>query len=583
MVRFYFVLFSIAMLGAVIWLANFIDIDFYWALVLAFPLIGIGLYDTFQTHNNVLRNYPLIGHIKQPLVKNRKLLQDWIFESNIEGRPFNWVERTIIYSRAENTEQTSPFGTQLNYKENGYEWILHSNHPGKEIEEDLRILVGGPDCTQPYSCSILNVGAMSYGSISDHATLALNAGAKLGNFASNTGEGGLTEYHLKYGGDLILQFGTAYFGFRDENGNFSEEEFRRQVVHPSIKMVEIKISQGAKPGYGAILPAKKVTPDIAKIRDVEPYKTVVSPPGHTAFQTPVELMYFIKKLRTLSGGKPIGYKFCLGQQHEFIAMCKAMIQTGIKPDYIAIDGGEGGTGAAHFDSINWVGIPLEDAIPFVYNTLVGFDLKKDIKIFSCGKVISSFHIVKMLSLGADAVYSARGMMFALGCVQAYQCNKDTCPTGITTMKRKLVNGLVVNDKKERVYYFHKNTITGVKEMLRAAGLQHTEELNRAFVCRRVNQQTIKTLDQIYPYLPKGCLLCEPYPANYQKLMAISAPDSFNINLWQHVEMQKEGEKEIPQPTEKQKEIEINHSPKQIPSNPKEVQPGNRPEKQSSKE
>jgi len=503
-----------------------LDADYFWWLILTLPFLGIILYDISQKKNNVLRNLPIVGHIKQLLVNNRDLFQDWVLENNRDGRPFSWIERKIVYIRANNEEQTAPFGTQYNVYAPGFEWVQHSVAPAAQIEGDLRIMVGGQDCLQPYSSSILNVSAMSYGSISKNATMALNGGAKLGNFASNTGEGGLAEYHLKYGGDLIFQLGTGYFGCRNVNGGFSDEKFTSATKNPAVKMIEIKISQGAKPGYGAILPAKKVTKEIADIREIQEGVICISPGGHSEFNTPVGLLQFVKKLRVLSGGKPIGFKLCLGKRSDFIAICKAMVKTGIKPDFITVDGKEGGTGAAHFESMNWVGMPIDDSLPFIYNALVGFDLKKDIKIFACGRVVSGFHFMKLLALGADACYSARGMMFALGCVQALQCNEDTCPTGVTTMNESLVKGLVVEDKKVRVKNFHENTIISVKDMLSAAGLTSLESINRSLIARRTDQHTVKTLNELYPYISAGCLLRNSVPEVYKLDMEKANPESF---------------------------------------------------------
>jgi len=447
-----------------------------------------------------------VGHIKTLLVNNRELIQDWIIENEQDIRPFDRIQRNIVYHRADNKQQTVAFGTRYDYYAEGYEWILHSNYPAEKIVQDLRINVGGKDCTQPYSCSILNVGGMSYGSISRNATLALNGGARLGNFASNTGEGGLTEYHLKYGGDLIFQFGTGYFGCRNDKGEFDEKKFSEKALHQQVKMIEVKISQGAKPGYGAILPGKKVTEEIARIRGIEKGVTIFSPPAHSAFHDANGLMQFIGRLRKLSGGKPVGYKFCLGNKQEVAEMCKAMVSTGISPDFITIDGGEGGTGAAHYESADKVGMPLEEALPFVSNVLTGFHLKNKIKLFASGKIINSFDIVKYISLGADAVYSARGMMFALGCVQALQCDRDTCPTGVTTMDESLMKGLVPEDKKHKVYNYHRFTIEAVKDLLSAAGWKDVTDISRKYICRRTNSGEVKTLAEIYPEVEEGSLI-----------------------------------------------------------------------------
>jgi len=533
--RPYIIVVSVLLIGLGIYLST-VDGAWAWLFLFIVPFVGLAAYDMLQKSNNIWRNYPVVGHAKSLFVENRELAQDWILENDREGRPFNWIQREIIVKRAANEPQESPFGTQFDYYKEGFEFLLHSAAPIKLDDTDLRIEVGGPDCKHPYSCSILNVSAMSFGSISKTATMALNGGAKMGNFAANTGEGGLTNYHLHYGGDIIFQFGTAYFGCRDKDGNFSENLFQSVARHPNVKMIEMKISQGAKPGYGAVLPGPKNTPEISAIRDTEPYVTIVSPAGHTTFGTPVELMQFVKKMRALADGKPIGFKMCLGKPFEFLAICKAIVKTGIMPDFITIDGGEGGTGAAPFDSINWVGMPAEDALIYAYDALVGFDLKKHIKLFVSGKVISGFQLVKYLALGADACYSARGMMFALGCVQALQCNENTCPSGVTTMNPKLYNGIVPEDKKVKVMNFHNNTILSVKEMMGAAGLKNLAAINRKNIARRITASTIKTLDEVHPYLQTGCLLTDKYPDRLKKDMEMADADNFHPNGWNFVEM-----------------------------------------------
>ena len=533
--RTYFIVISLALivLGA---LLSTLNIYWLWSFAFIVPFVLLGLYDHFQKVNNVWRNFPWIGHVKSLFVNGREMAQDWILENDREGRPFNWVQRSIIYKRADDAPQEAPFGSQFDYYKTGYEWFLHSTAPLPHDETDIRTMVGGPDCKQPYSCSVLNVSAMSYGSISWNATLALNGGAKLGNFASNTGEGGLTKYHQFYGGDLIFQFGTAYFGVRDKDGNFDPELFAAIAKTQEVKMIEMKISQGAKPGYGAVLPAPKNTPETAAIRDVIPYTKIVSPAGHTTFKTPVELLYFVKKMRDLSDGKPIGFKFCIGQPYEFLAICKAMVKTGIMPDFITIDGGEGGTGAAPFDSLNWVGMPAEEALIYASNALIGFNLKKHVKLFVSGKVVSGFQLVKYLCLGADACNSARGMMFALGCVQALQCNENTCPSGVTTMNPKLVRGVNPEDKKYKVMHFHNNTIAAAREMVGSAGLKSVSDLTRKFIAKRVSASQIKTFDELYPYPEPGCLLTDKYPEQYKKDMAMADPDNFHPVSWDFVEM-----------------------------------------------
>jgi len=513
------------LLAVTIFLSVHYSFYFLLLMLIVLPYALVGTYDCLQAKNNVNRNYPVIGHVKQFLVNNRELLQDWIFENEREIRPFDRIQREMVYHRAADQQQTIPFGTRYSYYELGYEWMLHSNHPSEHMQDDLRVLVGGKDCLQPYSSSILNVGGMSYGSISKNATMALNGGAQLGNFASNTGEGGLTDYHLHYGGDLIFQFGTGYFGCRTPDGKFDEEVFKTKARLQQVKMIEVKISQGAKPGYGAVLPGKKVTEEVARIRGIEAGKMVISPPGHDAFRTPLELMLFVKRLREASGGKPVGYKFCVGKPHEVIAMCKAMIRTGIEPDFITVDGSEGGTGAAHYESSNWVGMPGEDALPFVSNVLKGFGMNNRIRLFVSGKIISAFHVVRYLVLGADACYSARAMMFALGCVQALQCYRDTCPTGVTTMSEYLIRGLVPEEKRHSVYNYHRHTLTAVKDMLTAAGLKNRSELNRSLICRRAGQG-IRTLEEIYPGIPENSLLSKPYPEPFRAYMDMADEESF---------------------------------------------------------
>jgi glutamate synthase domain-containing protein 2 len=347
---------------------------------------------------------------------------------------------------------------------------------------------------------------MSFGSLSSAAIESLNYGAKLGNFAHNTGEGGISPHHLKYGGDLIYQIGTGYFGCRDKDGNFNAELFSQRTADDRIKMIEIKLSQGAKPGHGGILPAKKATPEIAAIRNIEPYKDVISPPFHKAFSNPIEMLQFIKKCRDLSGGKPIGFKLCVGLKSEFIAICKAMIETGIKPDFISVDGGEGGTGAAPLEFSNSVGMPFKEGLTFVYDTLVGFNLKKEITLIAAGKISTGYHMYRAFAMGADVCYSARAMMMALGCIQALECNKNTCPVGVATQDPELIRGLDVEDKKVRVFNYHKSTIKSFVELMAASGLSHYDQINRSHVSRRVGMTNVQRYDQIYPYIAEGCLL-----------------------------------------------------------------------------
>jgi glutamate synthase domain-containing protein 2 len=492
-------------------------------------LLGIAFIDSNQEKRALLRNFPLIGRTRYIAEWLRPKLYQYFIEPDYDGRPFSRLDRSLIYQRAKNDIATTPFGTQLNVYEEGYEWMSHSiaaiDH--HQLPTHPRCRVGGKNCTKPYDLSLLNVSAMSFGSLSSAAVEALNGGAKLGGFAHNTGEGGIAPHHLKHSGDLIYQIGTGYFGSRELDGSFSEKLFAEKAAQDQVKMIEIKLSQGAKPGHGGILPAKKATPEIAAIRNIEPYKDVISPPFHRAFTTPLELVYFIKKLRDASGGKPIGFKLCVGRKFEFIAICKAMVETGIKPDFITVDGGEGGTGAAPLEFSNYVGMPLREGLAFVYDTLVGFNIKKEITLIAAGKVASGFHIIRNISLGADACYSARAMMMAIGCIQALECNKNTCPTGVATQDPALMSGLNIPDKKQRVFQYHKETLVSFNELLAAAGMRHQDELNRSHIHRRLSMNESKRYDEIYPYLPESCLLKrESVPESWLAEWSMASSNSF---------------------------------------------------------
>jgi glutamate synthase domain-containing protein 2 len=410
-----------------------------------------------------------------------------------------------VYQRAKKALSTTPFGTKIDVYADGYEWANHSLHPLDHtvLNEHPRIMVGGPDCKQPYNASILNISAMSFGALSYRAILSLNGGAKLGGFAHNTGEGSISPYHQEPGGDLIWQIGTGYFGCRNSDGSFNEELFVEKALRPNVKMIEIKLSQGAKPGHGGILPAIKNTVEIAKMRNIEPYTTVMSPPAHKAFSNAPEMLQFIHKLRELTGGKPIGFKLCMGNKLEFTDICIAMYTSGIKPDFITVDGGEGGTGAAPLEFSNSIGMPLREGLSFVNDQLRGYNLRKDIKIFSSGKILTGFDMFRAFALGADACNSARGMMLALGCIQALECNKNSCPTGIATQNPKFIKGLVVGDKVTRVANFHEETVKSFVEFMGATGVDDISKIKRHHVYRRINQTEIKTYAEIYPQIQLG--------------------------------------------------------------------------------
>ena len=502
-------------------------LEILWTLVIGAPLILLGLRDVFQKSQTVPRNFPIIGHLRYLLEEIRPELYQYFVESDTGGRPFNRLERSLVYQRAKNARDTVPFGTQQDVYEVGYEWVNHSLKPAHLDQTDLRVAVGGPDCKQPYSASLLNISAMSYGSLSANAVLALNSGAKMGNFAHNTGEGGISKFHHQGGGDLIWQIGTGYFACRNNNGSFSAEKFAEKASQDQVKMIEIKLSQGAKPGHGGILPAAKLTKEIAEIRGVPMGQDVNSPPGHSAFSTPLELIEFVQLLRERSGGKPIGFKLCVGKRREFLAICKAMHETGIKPDFITVDGGEGGTGAAPLEFTNNIGSPLSEGLIFVNNALTGFDLRKDIRIISSGKVMSGFGIVKRLALGADLCNSARAMMMALGCIQALKCNTNRCPVGVATTDRTLMYGLDPSDKKVRVYNLHKNLEKSVCEIIGAMGVKDTDDLRPWHLMRRISATEIKHYGEIYEYLEPGSLLQSDIPKSYARAVASAQSSSFD--------------------------------------------------------
>lgn len=478
----------------------------WWLFVIIVPLATLGLYDILQTKKSILRLYPVLGHFRYLLESIRVELQQYFIESDLNGVPVSREYRSLVYQRAKGQKDTRPFGTILEVNNDGYEWMNHSVAPIHVTTKDLQVTIGGADCKQPYLAKPLNISAMSYGSLSKNAIEALNLGAKQGGFAHNTGEGGISPYHIKHGGDLIFQFGSGYFGCRDANGNFDAQHFRQKAALDQVKMIEIKLSQGAKPGHGGILPAVKLTQEIADIRHVPMGQDVLSPANHSAFNTPKELLLFVQELRQLSAGKPIGFKMCLGKRSEFLGICKAMIETGIKPDFITIDGGEGGTGAAPIEFTNSVGTPLKDALIYINNALIGTGLRDDIKIIVAGKIISAFHIIKALALGADCVNSARGMMFALGCIQSRSCNTDHCPTGIATQDPARVVGLVVSDKAQRVSRYHQQMMKNLAELLGSAGVQSLTELKPDHIKQRFQGTIIKSYEELFPTIEKGLLL-----------------------------------------------------------------------------
>jgi len=498
-----------------------------WLWLIVIPLILVGIYDMVQKRKTVLRIYPVIGHIRYLFEYIRPEIQQYFVESDLNGRPVPREFRSLVYQRAKKQEDTRPFGTIIDLYQNGYEWLNHAMVPSHLEPDSLRQVFGEANCSKPYSVSPLNISAMSFGSLSKHAILALNRGAKLGNFFHNTGEGGLTEYHRKFGGDLVWQIGTGYFGCRDDLGHFEPERFTQKAVEDQVKMIEIKISQGAKPGHGGILPAAKVTPEIADIRGVPLGKDVISPPYHSAFSSPEELLQFIVRLRELSDGKPVGFKLCLGRKSEFFGICRAMHETGITPDFITVDGGEGGTGAAQIEMTNSVGTPLREGLHFINNALRGVGLRDRIKIVAAGKMFSAFHMLRLGALGADTVNSARGMMFALGCIQARHCNTDQCPSGVATQNPARYKQLDVTDKGVRVFNYHQAMLKSMSELLGQLGVNSLSEVKPEHINRRINHSKVTTYESIYPEYEKGFLFSDAtIPDAWQK-----AWDSSSSTHW----------------------------------------------------
>src|SRR6201996_4970875 len=441
-------------------------------LVVFLTLSIVGTVDLFQSRHAVLRNYPLAAHIRFILEEIRPEIRQYFLESEKDGTPFSRDQRALVYQRAKQALDKRPFGTQHDVYASGYEWLHHSIAPKLAAKEPFRIRIGGPDCAKPYSASILNISAMSFGALSPNAIRALNTGARKGGFAHDTGEGGYSPYHRENGGDIIWEIGSGYFSCRNVDGTFCAEKFEQNARHDQIKMVELKLSQGAKPGHGGVLPAAKVSEEIAATRGVPVGVDCISPSRHSAFSTPIEMMQFIGTMRRLSGGKPAGFKLCIGHPWEFMAICKAMLATEIYPDFIVIDGKEGGTGAAPLEFADHLGMPLREALNFAHNTLIGINARDRIKLGASGKIISAFDIARAMALGADWCHAARGFMFALGCIQSQSCHTDKCPTGVSTQDKVRQRALVVPDKGQRVHNFHRATVEAVGELVAAAGLDH---------------------------------------------------------------------------------------------------------------
>jgi glutamate synthase domain-containing protein 2 len=478
----------------------------FWPLVVLVPLVLVGISDLMQTSHAILRNYPVIGHIRFILEAIRPEIRQYLIEDERDPVPFSREQRALVYRRSKNVDDKQPFGTVRDVNASSHGWIDHSMRPVEIADHDFRVVIGGPDCRQPYSASIMNISGTSFGAVSGNAIMAFNKGAKLGNFAHDTGEGSMSVYHRRHGGDIIWQIASGYFGCRTPDGRFSPEAFARQAANDQVKMIEIKLSQGAKPGHGGVLPKAKITAEIAEARGVPRDRDCVSPARHSEFATPRELIGFVSRLRDLSGGKPIGMKLCVGHRFEFMAIVKAMLETGVTPDFVVVDGAEGGTGAAPLELINNVGLPLTDGLSFVHNTLVGAGLRDRIKIGASGKIVTGYDVCRAFALGADYVMVARGFMFAVGCIQARACHTNKCPTGVATQGRWRQRALVVDDKAVRVANFHRNTLHAVGEVIGAAGLAHPREIKAHHLHMRGPGGMVQRADEAYDWLADGALV-----------------------------------------------------------------------------
>ncbi|CAL60549.1 putative glutamate synthase (NADPH) [Herminiimonas arsenicoxydans] len=508
----------------------------WWLVILSGALTTVGIADLSQSKRALLRNYPILAHFRYMFESVRPEIRQYFLEDDAAPNPFSRNQRSLVYQRAKQAIDKRPFGTQMDVYQDNYEWINHSIMPAKLASHDFRITIGA-ERAQPYSASVFNISAMSFGALSANAIRALNQGAQKGGFMHDTGEGSISRYHqpenaVDTGGDLMWEIGSGYFGCRSEDGSFSAEKFAVNANLPQVKMIEVKLSQGAKPGHGGMLPGAKVSIEIATARDIPEGVDCISPSSHSAFDTPTGLLQFIEQLRNLSGGKPTGFKLAIGHPWEFFGIVKAMLHTGITPDFIVIDGGEGGTGAAPVEFTDHVGVPLQEALLLAHNTLVGTKLRDKVKIGASGKIITAFDIVRTIALGADWCNSARGFMFALGCIQSQSCHTDRCPTGIATQDALRQRALVVPDKAERVANFHKNTLKALAELIAAAGLHHPSELKPHHLVRRVSANQVKLASALLPYLESGQLLSEAQatselPEVFAKYWPIAQAESFH--------------------------------------------------------
>lgn len=516
---------AVIVLSVVLAGLGFVSAWFLAPLPITLALAVLGLRDVSQRNHSILRNYPILAHIRFLLEKIRPEIRQYFLEGENDGAPFSRKKRSIVYQRAKGQLDKLPFGTQLDVYGDAFEWVHHSIAPAEPARESFRVTIGGPQCTQPYSASVFNISAMSFGALSANAITALNRGARLGRFAHDTGEGGISKYHRE-GGDIIWEIGSGYFGCRTEDGQFSAEEFARNAAEPGVKMIEIKLSQGAKPGHGGVLPGAKVSAEIAAARGVPQGKDCISPSRHAAFSTPVGLLQFVAELRRLSGGKPVGFKLCVGHPWEFLAICKAMLVTDILPDFIVVDGTEGGTGAAPLEFVDHIGMPLRDGLTFVHNALVGINKREHIRIGASGKVTSAFDLARAMALGADWCNSARGFMFALGCIQSLSCHTDKCPTGVATQDQDRQKALYVPNKATRVAQFHRSTVKVLTEVVAAAGIDHPSQFRPHHFFRRTSAG-ITTYAEIYQPLAPGELLSGTDDIRFKTPWAMAQADTFS--------------------------------------------------------
>jgi glutamate synthase domain-containing protein 2 len=524
-----YISYSLSLFSSVVFLILILAVSpaFLPIFLLALLLAAVGTHDLLQTHHSILRSYPIAAHLRFLLENVRPEIRQYFLESDTDGVPFDRNTRAIVYQRAKGQLDKRPLGTELNVYGESYEWINHSLAPKDRERQPFRVQVGGSDCKKPYSASVLNISAMSFGALSANAIRALNKGAKTGGFAHDTGEGGLSQYHRENGGDIIWEIGSGYFGCRTAEGAFSPQRFAEQARADQVRMIEIKLSQGAKPGHGGVLPAAKVSAEIAAARGVPMGVDCNSPSRHSEFSTPIGLLEFVARLRDLSEGKPVGFKLCIGHPWEFLSIGKAMLATGIYPDFIVIDGKEGGTGAAPLEFVDHMGTPLQEGLMFAHNMLVGLNIRDRIRLGASGKIITAFDMARTMAMGADWCNSARGFMFALGCIQAQACHTDRCPTGVTTQDKVRQRALVVPDKAERVYNFHRATLAALAELIASAGLSHPGELSPRHFLKRVSPDVVASYEQIHRFLNPGELLAGTEDERFKQSWSMAQADSFS--------------------------------------------------------